>query len=76
MAGVGTTAVYRMAAVLIWALAIWHSWQARGLFLDGSATLLYMMYLDGYALFWNGRQTIMAATQTPAAIGFFFEFLT
>jgi hypothetical protein len=68
MAGVGTTAVYRMAAVLLWALAIWHSWVARGLFVDGSAALLYMMHNGGYALFYDSRQTLMAVTQTPAAV--------
>ncbi len=69
MEGTGTTAVYRSTAVLIWGLAIWHSWMARGLFVDGSAALLYMMHNGGYALFYDSRQTLMAVTQTPAAIG-------
>jgi hypothetical protein len=68
MTGGSTTAVYRMAAVLIWALAIWHSWLARGLFADGSAALLYMMHDGGYALFYDSRQTLIAVTQTPAAV--------
>jgi hypothetical protein len=68
MRGEGTTAVYRSAAVLVWALAIWHSWLARGMFVDGSAALLYMMHDGGYALFYDSRQTLMAVTQTPAAI--------
>lgn len=68
MEGTGTTAVYRSTAVVIWALAIWHSWVARGLYVDGSAALLYMMHNGGYALFYDTRQTLMAVTQTPAAI--------
>lgn len=68
MAGVGTTAVYRMAAVLIWVLAVWHSWVSRGLFVDGSAILLYMMQLEGYALFAYARKGVQAVTQTPAAL--------
>ncbi|HZQ01287.1 MAG TPA: hypothetical protein VFB13_17210 [Reyranella sp.] len=68
MAGVGTTAVYRMAAVLIWGLAVWHSWLARGLFGDGSATLLYMMHIKSYVMLYDSRQTVIAVTQTPAAL--------
>jgi hypothetical protein len=68
MMGGGTTAVYRMAAVLIWALAIWHSWLSRGLFVDGSAALVFMMHNRGYALVYDSRQTLIAVTQTPAAI--------
>ena len=64
--GVETLAVHG-AAVLIWILALWHSWLARGLFSDGSAELLYMMENGGYALFYDSRQTLMALTQTPAA---------
>jgi hypothetical protein len=63
-----TTAVYRLSVVLIWTLAVWHSWLARGLFVDGSAALLYMMHDGGYALFYDSRQTLIAVTQTPAAI--------
>ena len=67
--GGGTTAAYRVAAVLIWALAIWHSWISRGLFVDGAPTLVFMMHNRGYALFYDARQTLTAITQTPAAIG-------
>ncbi len=31
--------VYRATVALIWALALWHSWVCRGLFVDGSAFL-------------------------------------
>lgn len=68
MAGVGTTAVYRMAAVLIWGLAIWHSWLSRGLFADGTATLLYMMNFRDWVMLYDSRQTVISVTQTPAAL--------
>jgi hypothetical protein len=69
MARAGTTVVYCTAAVLIWVLAIWHSLWARGLFADGSATLLYMMHIGTYVMLYDQRQTVIAVTQTPAAIG-------
>lgn len=72
MGGLCTTAVYRVAAVVIWALAIWHSWLSRGLFLDGSAVLLYMMHNRGFALFIDARQTVEAVTQLPAAVALWF----
>jgi hypothetical protein len=65
--GVETAAAHG-AALLIWALALWHSWLARGLFGDGSAELLYMMQNGGYALFYDSRSTLIAVTQTPAAV--------
>ena len=65
MTGVGTTAVYRVAAVLLWALAVWHCWISRGLFVDGAPTLVFMMHNRGYALFYDARQTLTAVTQTP-----------
>ena len=68
MTGGGTTAVYRVAAVSLWALAIWHSWMSRGLFVDGGPTLVLMMHNHGYALFWDARQTLTAVTQAPAAL--------
>jgi hypothetical protein len=68
MTGGGTTAVYRVAAVSLWALAIWHSWLSRALFVDGGPTLVLMMHNGGYALFWDARQTLAAVTQAPAAL--------
>ncbi len=61
-----TVALYRTTAALIWALALWHCWTARGLYLDGSATLVGMMTNGGYALFYEERLTLMAVTQAPA----------
>lgn len=62
-----TITVYRVAVVLIWALAAWNVWLSRGLFIDGSHALLFMMFHGGYALFYESRETLMAVTQTPAA---------
>jgi hypothetical protein len=64
---VETTTVHGVV-LLVWGLAIWHSWLARGLFGDGSAELLYMMENGGYALFYDSRCTLIAVTQTPAAV--------
>lgn len=64
----GTKTVYRLSVVLIWALAVWNVWLARGLFIDGSHALLTMMFSHGYALFYASRETLMAVTQTPAAV--------
>ena len=64
----GTKTVYRLSVALIWALAVWNVWLARGLFIDGSHALLNMMFDDGYALFYKSRETLMAVTQTPAAL--------
>jgi hypothetical protein len=60
-------ALYRGTATLLWALALWHCWTARGLYLDGSAALFGMMKNGGYALFYPHRATLMAVTQAPAA---------
>jgi hypothetical protein len=62
-----TTVAYRTTVVLIWALAFWHCWVARGLFIDGSALLVTMMKNGGYALFFDARRHVMALTQGPAA---------
>ena len=60
-------ALYRGTAALLWALALWHCWTARGLYLDGSSALYGMMKNGGYALFYPHRATLMAVTQAPAA---------
>jgi hypothetical protein len=61
-------ALYRGTAALLWALALWHCWMARGLYLDGSSALFGMMKNGGYALFYPHRATLMAVTQAPAAM--------
>jgi len=60
-------AIYRGTAALLWALALWHCWTARGLYLDGGSALYGMLKNGGYALFYPHRATLMAVTQGPAA---------
>jgi hypothetical protein len=57
--------VYRGVVVLLWALAIWHCWMARGLFVDGSSILVVMMKNGGYATFYEARRHVMTLTQWP-----------
>jgi len=35
-----TIIAYRTTIGLLWGLALWHSWESRGLFVDGSAFLV------------------------------------
>ncbi len=65
MARLNTTALYRATALLIWALALWHCWLVRGLFVDGSAILVDMIKDGGYATFYAARRHVMALTQWP-----------
>jgi len=55
------------AAAILWGLAAWHAWVARGLYLDGAAVLVTMLKNGGFALFYQSRLYMMAATQAPAA---------
>lgn len=59
---------YRAAAVLIWALALWNSLWARGLFLDGHFLLLGILKYDGFHLFYDQRLHLMAVTQSLAVL--------
>jgi len=51
-----TTFAYRATLALIWALAIYHSWACRGLFVDGSGFLIQIVggMLDEAPL-WKAR---------------------
>ncbi len=66
MARLSTIALYRGTAALIWVLAAWHCWLARGLFVDGSSILVTMLKNGGYATFYDARHHVMALTQWPA----------
>jgi hypothetical protein len=55
------------AAAILWGLAAWHAWVARGLYLDGAAVLVTMLKNGGFALFYKSRLYMMALTQAPAA---------
>ena len=65
MARLSTMALYRATALLIWVLAVWHCWLARGLFVDGSPILVDMIRDGGYATFHPPRLHVMALTQWP-----------
>ena len=65
MARLSVTFVYRATAILIWVLATWHCWLARGLFVDGSAVLVDILNNGSYAAFYEARRHLMAVTQWP-----------
>ncbi len=60
-----TTLAYRSAIGLIWALALWHSWLCRGLFVDGSAFLLNIVRHEWFFDFYPPRLYAMIAAQLP-----------
>ena len=60
-----TNLAYRTAIGLIWALALWHSWLCRGLFVDGSAFLLNIVRHEWFFDFYPPRLYAMIAAQLP-----------
>ena len=44
-----TTIAYRTTVGLLWILVLWHSWESRGLFVDGSAFLVQIARRDLFA---------------------------
>ncbi len=60
-----TTLAYRATIGLIWALALWHSWICRGLFVDGSAFLMNIAQREGFFAFYPPRLYAMIAAQIP-----------
>ncbi|HEY6982154.1 hypothetical protein [Reyranella sp.] len=60
-----TTLAYRATIGLIWALALWHSWISRGLFVDGSAFLLNIVRHVWFFDFYPPRLYAMIAAQVP-----------
>ena len=70
-----TTVAYRTTLGLIWGLALWHSWESRGLFVDGSAFLVQIArrewFFDFYAprlyAMVQDRPTRMAPIQSSAS---------
>ncbi|HTR84138.1 MAG TPA: hypothetical protein VMI56_06640 [Reyranella sp.] len=67
MAGLSLRRLAVGAAAILWLLAAWHAWVARGLYLDGAAALVTMLKNGGFALFYQSRLYMMALTQAPAA---------
>jgi hypothetical protein len=60
-----TTFAYRATIGLIWALALWHSWICRGLFVDGSAFLLNIVLHEWFFAFYWPRLYAMILAQVP-----------
>jgi hypothetical protein len=63
-----TTFAYRAAICLIWALALWHSWICRGLFVDGFAFLVQIAAYEWFFYFYPPRVYAMIAGQVPVMI--------
>ena len=59
------TFAYRATLCLIWALALWHSWTCRGLFVDGSAFLVQIVRREWFFDFYAPRLYAMLAGQIP-----------
>jgi len=59
------TFVYRATIGLIWALALWHSWTCRGLFVDGSAFLVQIVRREWFFDFYSPRLYAMIVGQIP-----------
>lgn len=69
-AGGGSVAgVYRGAAAILWALAIWNSLMCRGLFWDGAAFLVEIIDNDWFHwIFYPARAHVMWLTQLPVVV--------
>lgn len=66
-----TTVAYRTTLVLIWGLALWHSWESRGLFVDGSAFLVQIARREWFFDFYAPRLYAMVVGQAPIMTGIF-----
>jgi hypothetical protein len=66
-----TTVAYRTTVCLIWGLALWHSWESRGLFVDGSAFLVQIVRRGWFFDFYSPRLYAMVLGQIPVITGVF-----
>jgi hypothetical protein len=66
-----TTVAYRTTLGLIWGLALWHSWESRGLFVDGSAFLVQIARREWFFDFYAPRLYAMVVGQAPIMAGIF-----
>jgi hypothetical protein len=62
---ISRTTAYRATVALIWVLALWHSWTARGLFVDGANFLVHIARGEGFFDFYDPRYYAMVAGQVP-----------
>jgi hypothetical protein len=66
-----TTVAYRTTIGLIWGLALWHSWESRGLFVDGSAFLVQIARREWFFDFYAPRLYAMVVGQAPIMTAIF-----
>jgi hypothetical protein len=66
-----TKAAYWTTVCLIWGLALWHSWESRGLFVDGSAFLVQIARREWFFDFYAPRLYAMVLGQIPVITGLF-----
>jgi hypothetical protein len=66
-----TTVAYRTTICLIWGLALWHSWESRGLFVDGSAFLVQIARREWFFDFYTPRLYAMVLGQVPIMTALF-----
>lgn len=64
-----TIVIYRLATGLLWALALWHAWLCRGLFVDGSTFLVEIVRREWFFDFYDPRLYAMVLGQIPIMIG-------
>lgn len=50
---------------MIWALALWHSWESRALFGDGAAFFIEIVHQQSPMHFYRARDFAMVASQLP-----------
>ena len=60
---------YRAMVCLLWALALYHSWACRGLFVDGSGFLVQIVLREWFFDFYPPRLYAMILGQVPLVVG-------
>lgn len=66
-----TIIAYRTTIGLLWGLALWHSWESRGLFVDGSAFLVQIARREWFFDFYAPRLYAMVVGQIPVMAALF-----
>lgn len=62
---ISRTTAYRATVAIIWALAFWHSWTSRGLFVDGANFLVHIVRQEAFFDFYMPRLYAMVLGQIP-----------
>jgi len=66
-----TKTAYWSAIGLLWGLVLWHSWECRGLFVDGSAFLVQIARREWFFDFYGPRLYAMVVGQVPIITALF-----